>query len=258
MGARTHACVRAPLAHAHTHTGVAANKQEVESKCPMRKTRTLTAAALLAAGALALTGCGSGSGSDGGPGDSQDKAVASSAPQKKGGVVLDQPFDKPDLTLTDTKGEKYDLIEETKGKPVLLYFGYTHCPDVCPLTMSNIAVARTKLSAAQKKKLRVVFVTSDPKRDNPKELASWLRGQDPSFTGLTGDFDTIQAGARTVGISIERPYKKKNGDVVSSHGSQLLAFSPKDDKAHVLYSEGNTGPDILRKELPRIIEGKNP
>jgi protein SCO1 len=220
----------------------------------MRKTTTPIAAALAVAGLLALTGCGGGSGEKGG----SDKAVASVEPQKKGGAVLDQPFDKPDLTLTDTHGKEYDLIDETKGKPVLLYFGYTHCPDVCPLTMSNIAVARSKLTAEQKKKLRVVFVTSDPERDKPKELGSWLRGQDPSFTGLTGDFDTIRAGARTVGVSIEPSYKKKNGDVVSTHGAQLLAFSPKDDKAHVLYTEGNTTPEILEKELPEIIKGENP
>jgi protein SCO1 len=222
----------------------------------MRKNTTLSAAALAVAGVLALTGCG-GSGGSGAKGGS-DKAVASTEPQKKGGTVLDQPFEKPDLTLTDTHGKEYDLIEETKGKPVLLYFGYTHCPDICPLTMSNIAVAKSKLTPAQKKKLRVVFVTTDPKRDTAKELGSWLRGQDPSFVGLTGDFDTIQAGARTVGVGIEPSYKKKSGDVVSTHGSQLLAFSPKDDKAHVLYTEGNTAPQILQKELPKIIKGENP
>ncbi|OEV12193.1 SCO family protein [Streptomyces nanshensis] len=219
----------------------------------MRKTTTFSAA-LAAAASLALAGCGT----DGGKTGDDDRAVASVEPQKKGGAVLDQPFGKPDLTLTDTHGEKYDLIEETKGKPVLLYFGYTHCPDICPLTMSNVAVARHKLPEKLRKKLKVVFVTSDPKRDDPKELGSWLRGQDPSFIGLTGDFDTIQAGARTVGVSIEPSYKKKNGDVVSTHGAQLLAFSPKDDKAHVLYTEGNSTPEILEKELPAIIKGENP
>ncbi|MGH3323721.1 MAG: SCO family protein [Streptomyces sp.] len=225
----------------------------------MRKTRKLTAAAAAAlalSGVLALSACGSGSGAGGGDGDG--KAAASVEPRKKGGTVLDRPFDKPDLTLTDTDGEEYDLIEETKGKAVLLYFGYTHCPDVCPLTVGNIAAAKTELSPAQRKDLRVVFVTSDPKRDTPKELGSWLHGQDPSFTGLTGDFDTIQAGARSVGINIEPSYKRKNGDVVSSHGAQLLAFSPEDDKAHVLYTEGNTGPEVLKKELPKIIKGETP
>lgn len=221
----------------------------------MRKTRKLTAAALTAAAALALGACG-GSG-DGGDSAGSGKP-ATVEKQKKGGAVLDTPFEKPDLTLTDTHGKKYDMIEATKGRPTLLYFGYTNCPDICPLTMSNIAVAKSKLPKAEQKKLRVVFVTSDPKRDTPKQLGKWLAGQDPSFIGLTGDFDTIQAGARGVGVTIEPSYKKKNGDVVSTHGAQLLAFSPKDDKAHVLYTEQNTTPDVLEKELPKLIEGKNP
>ncbi|GAA2064297.1 SCO family protein [Streptomyces albiaxialis] len=223
----------------------------------MRTTRTVTtAAAFAAAAALTLTACG-------GSGDSDDDAGATKPAtiekeQKKGGSVLDSPFEKPDLTLTDTRGKQYDMIEETKGHPTLLYFGYTNCPDICPLTMSNIAVAKSKLPKDQQKKLRVVFVTSDPKRDTPKQLGKWLKGQDPSFIGLTGDFETIQAGARSVGVSIEPSYKKKNGDIVSTHGAQLLAFSPKDDKAHVLYTERNTTPEVLEKELPSIIKGEKP
>lgn len=219
----------------------------------MRTTTSATAAAALAvAAALTLTACGSGG---------EEAATGKPATvekQKKGGAVLDAPFEKPDLKLTDTKGEEYDLAEKTKGQPTLLYFGYTNCPDICPLTMSNIAVAKSKLPKEQREKLRVVFVTSDPKRDTPKELGTWLRGQDPSFVGLTGDFETIQAGARSVGVSIEPSYKKKNGDIVSTHGAQLLAFSPKDDKAHVLYTEGNSTPEILEKELPKIIKGEKP
>ncbi|MBQ0864321.1 SCO family protein [Streptomyces sp. A73] len=220
----------------------------------MRTMRKAAAAAVAAAAALALAGCGSDSGGD----KATDKPATVEKPEKKGGTVLDQPFAKPDLELTDTHGKSYDLIKETKGHPTLLYFGYTHCPDICPLTMSNISMAKSKLPEEQQKKLRVVFVTTDPKRDTPKELGEWLDGQDPSFIGLTGDFDTIQAGARAVGVSVEPSYKKKNGDIVSTHGAQLLVFSPKDDKAHVLYTEKNTGPEILEKDLPKLIEGKNP
>ncbi|WP_229376271.1 SCO family protein, partial [Streptomyces spirodelae] len=216
--------------------------------------RAAAAAAFATAAALALAGCGS----DDGGAKATDKPATVDNQQKKGGTVLDQPFDKPDLRLTDTHGKTYDLVEQTKGHPTLLYFGYTHCPDICPLTMSNISVAKSKLPKEEQKKLRVVFVTTDPKRDTPKELGKWLDGQDPSFIGLTGDFDTIQAGARSVGVSVAPSYKKKNGDIVSTHGAQLLAFSPKDDKAHVLYTEDNTGPEILEKDLPKLIEGKNP
>ncbi|MCF6522125.1 SCO family protein [Streptomyces sp. JJ36] len=219
------------------------------------RTRTRTAA-LLTATALALAGCAGGNGgTDAGDGE---QAAAVEGEQQKGGVTLDRPFEKPDLTLTDTTGEEYDLLEETAGHPTLLYFGYTHCPDVCPLTMSNIALAKSQLSKAEQRKLRVVFVTSDPERDTPERLGKWLRMHDPDFTGLTGDFATIQAGARSVGVHIEPSYEKKNGDVVSTHGAQVLAFSPKDDKAHVVYTEQNATADVLTEELPAIIKGGTP
>lgn len=220
----------------------------------MRTTRVLSAAAVVLTAALALTACGG----DTSTGGTSDVASVEGADQARGGVTLDTPFPKPDLTLTSDEGEEFDLIEETKGAPTLLFFGYTNCPDVCPLTMSNIAVAKARLSEEQQRKLRVVFVTTDPERDTPKRLDAWLGMHDPSFVGLTGDFDTIQAAARGVGVHVEESYEKKNGDVVSTHGGQVLAFSPKDDKGHVLYTEGSATPQILGKELPKIIKGETP
>jgi protein SCO1/2 len=221
----------------------------------MRITRTkAVAAALAAAAAVALSGCGS---TD--SGDSPD-AVASVSrhDRKQGGTVLDHPFPKPDLTLTDTHGEQFDLRKETDGHPTLLYFGYTNCPDTCPLVMSNISIAKSKLPEAEQKKLRVVFVTTDPERDTPKALGSWLRAQDPSFIGLTGDIKKVEKAAKSVGVSVAPTHKDKNGDIVATHGVQVLAFSPKDDKAHVIYLEGEWTVPVLTKELPKIVEGKTP
>ncbi|GHA89019.1 SCO family protein [Streptomyces thermoviolaceus subsp. thermoviolaceus] len=217
-----------------------------------RSTRTFAAAALLAAGALTLTACGSG--------DDSGKPVAvvsEEVASDKAATVLDQPFEKPDLVLTDTHGKKYDLRKETAGRPTLIYFGYTHCPDVCPLTMNNLAVAKKSLPKAEQDELRVVFVTTDPDRDTPEELGSWLRGIDPQFIGLTGDFSTIQAGARTLGIAIEPTTKDKNGKLVSVHGTQVVAFSPKTDEGYVVYGEDATVDDYT-KDLPKLIEGQNP
>lgn len=217
----------------------------------MRK-KTFAAAALLAAAALTLSACGSGDDA------ASPVTVVSGDTTNKAATVLDQPFEKPDLVLTDTLGKKYDLRAETKGRPTLIYFGYTHCPDVCPLTMSNIAVAKKALSKADQDKLRVVFVTTDPARDTPSELGKWLKGIDPQFIGLTGDFATIQAGARTLGISIEPTHKdKKTGKTVSVHGTQVMAFSPKTDGGYVLYGENATVDDYT-KDLPKIIKGENP
>ncbi|MFJ8488690.1 SCO family protein [Streptomyces sp. NPDC094038] len=217
----------------------------------MRK-KTFAAAALLAAATLTLSACGSGDDS------TSPVTVVGEDTSNKAATILDTPFEKPDLVLTDTKGEKYDLRAETKGRPTLIYFGYTHCPDVCPLTMNNLAVAKKSLSKADQAKLRVVFVTTDPARDTPSELGKWLKGIDPSFVGLTGDFATIQAGARTLGISIEPTHKdKKTGKVVSVHGTQVIAFSPKTDGGYVLYGEDATVDDYT-KDLPKLIKGENP
>jgi protein SCO1 len=218
----------------------------------MRK-KMFAAAALVAAATLTLSACGSGDDSN-----SPVSVVSEEAGSDKAATVLDQPFEKPDLVLTDTKGEKYDLRKETKGKPTLIYFGYTHCPDICPLTMNNIAVAKKQLPKAEQDQLSVVFVTTDPARDTPAELGKWLKGIDTRFVGLTGDFATIQASARTLGISIEPTHKdKKTGKTVSVHGTQVVAFSPKTDEGYVLYGEDTTVDDYT-KDLPKIIKGQNP
>lgn len=217
----------------------------------MRK-KTFAAAALLAAASLTLTACGSGDDSS-----SPIAVVSEETGSDKAATVLDQPFEKPDLVLTDTSGKKYDLRAQTKGHPTLIYFGYTNCPDVCPLTMNNIAVAKKQLSKAQQDELRVVFVTTDPDRDTSAELGKWLKGIDPQIVGLTGDFATIQAGARTLGISVEPPHKDKNGKIVSTHGTQVVAFSPKTDAGYVLYGEDATVDDYT-KDLPKLIKGQNP
>lgn len=217
----------------------------------MRK-KTFAAAALLAAATLTLSACGSGDDSG-----SPVSVVSEEAGSDKAATVLDQPFEKPDLVLTDTRGKSYDLRKETAGKPTLIYFGYTHCPDICPLTMNNIAVAKKSLPKSEQDELRVVFVTTDPDRDTPSELGKWLKGIDTRFVGLTGDFSTIQAGARTLGISIEPTHKDKNGKAVSVHGTQVVAFSPKTDAGYVLYGEDATVDDYT-KDLPKLLKGAKP
>ncbi|MDX2932563.1 SCO family protein [Streptomyces ipomoeae] len=220
-----------------------------------KKTRTYAAGALLIAAVLTLSACGSGEDS------TASVTEVSNTDPRKAATVLDQPFTKPNLVLTDTHGKSYDLRKETKGKPTLIYFGYTNCPDICPLTMNNLAVAKKeaakKLSQSEMANLRLVFVTTDPERDTPTELGKWLKGIDPEIVGLTGDFDEIQAGARTLGISINPPTKDKNGKTISEHGTQVIAFSPKTDGGYVLYGEDATVQDY-EKDLPKLLKGQNP
>ncbi|MFF9013153.1 SCO family protein [Streptomyces sp. NPDC014870] len=229
---------------------------------PSRRAPLILAAVAVVA-ALAVTvavGLGGGDDKAGGSGSGAVAEISAEggSGSDKAATVLDRPFTKPDLVLTDTKGQKFDLRAQTKGKPTLIYFGYTHCPDVCPLTMSNIAIAKKQLPKADQDKLQVVFVTTDPERDTAAELAKWLPAAgDPSFIGLTGDFSTIQVGARSMGIGIDPAKKEKDGSVVSMHGAQVIAFSPTTDQGYVLYGEDTTVDDYA-KDLPKLIKGENP
>ncbi|MFC8273630.1 SCO family protein [Streptomyces sp. NPDC057271] len=219
----------------------------------------VAAAAVVAASVVtAAVGLGVGDDKATGSGSGTVAEVSGGSDSTRAATVLDRPFTKPDLVLTDTKGKPFDLRAQTKGKPTLIYFGYTHCPDVCPLTMSNIAIAKKQLPKADQDKLQVVFVTTDPERDTPAELGKWLPAAgDPSFVGLTGDFTTIQAGARQIGIGIDPPKKEKDGSVVSMHGAQVIAFSPTTDQGYVLYGE-DTRVEDYAKDLPKLIKGENP
>lgn len=120
------------------------------------------AATLVTTAGLGLAACADASAS-------QPAAVVStpSSSAAPGTVTLDTPDAKPDLHLTDQNGHSYDLVEQTAGHPTLLYFGYTHCPDVCPTTMADLALAARRLPTADRRDLRVVFVSTDPTRDTP-------------------------------------------------------------------------------------------
>ncbi len=218
-----------------------------------RAPRAGAAAALVLTAVLGVGACGADHGG-------QSSSVVSGGPSPaaaRGAITLDPPDSKPGLTLTDQDGKPYDLARRTAGHPTLLYFGYTHCPDVCPTTMGDLAVAARSLPPAQRKKLRVIFVSTDPKRDTPQRLKKWLGAIDPHFIGLTGDFTAVQKAAKGLGVGISPPEKSKDGGWTVSHGAEVIAFSPRDDKAHYIYTAG-TSVKRYRTDMPAIIEGKKP
>jgi protein SCO1/2 len=219
------------------------------SSLPTR--RSVLLGSLGGAAALLLAACGSsGSGSAAGADGSQITPSAQGQQGPYQGSSLGRTFDKPAVTLTDTDGKPFDLVAGTRGKAMLLYFGYTHCPDVCPTTMGDIAVAVSKLPKDQQAKIDVVFVTTDPDRDTPAEIRTWLQAFNPAFIGLTGDIKTIIAAAKSVGVYVAAPVKGQE----PVHGAQTLAFLPTDDKAHVLYTSGTTTA-VFQHDLPLLIKG---
>lgn len=214
--------------------------------------RPAVAAALALTAALVLTACGSSGAAKSGDGSVTVSQQNADSPYQ--GTVLAQHFDKPDLVLNDTSGQPYDLRRSTAGRTTLLFFGYTSCPDVCPTTMGDIAVALQTLPADQRKKIDVVFVSTDPARDTPKVLRTWLDSFDKDFIGLTGDLTKVKSAAKSLGILVEDPVVNKDGTVTSSHGAQVLAYLPSDDKAHLLYLS-NSSVAVFSHDLPLLAKG---
>ena len=119
---------------------------------------------------------------------------------------------KPDLTLIDTSDRPYDLAQQTAGKVTLIYFGYTHCPDVCPINMALTAEALQRLPAQERQKVTVLFVTTDPARDTPAVMRAWLDRIDASFIGLTGTEAQIHQAEKVVGMPLSYADKDPTAD----------------------------------------------
>lgn len=181
--------------------------------------------------------------------------VDSTASSLFDGIVLGNPVSKPAVTLTDSDGKPYDLAAGTAGKLTLVYFGYTHCPDVCPTTMATLAATLDVLTPAQRAKIAVVFITTDPSRDTPAVLKDWLGQFYPGLIGLTGPFATIQQAAASVGVAIQKPVALPGGGYTVTHGAEVLAFNT-DGKAHVVYSAGETMPQF-RHDIPLLLAGRD-
>src|SRR5579862_4590185 len=169
-------------------------------------------------------------------------------PDYRGGLVS-PPIPKPRFTLTDTSGTSFDFWAKTRGSVTLLFFGYTHCPDMCPLQMYMIAQALKNIPPKAANQYKVVFVTTDPARDTPTVLRSWLDRFDKSFIGLTGSDAAIEAAQLAANISpAKKSAVRSDGAYEVGHAAFVLAFS-KDDLAHVIYPVGVKEEDWLH-DLP--------
>ena len=118
------------------------------------------------------------------------------------GMVLQSPQTAPNFTLTDQHGQPVSL-KDFRGKIVMLFFGYTTCPDVCPVTLSVVNKARESLGA-DAKDVQVVMVSVDPQRDTPEVMGEYVARYDPSFIGLTGAPDKIAEQTYVQGLSTNK------------------------------------------------------
>jgi protein SCO1/2 len=184
-------------------------------------------------------------------GDLRPAAPTEPDPDGWWGAPLPEPIEAQPFTLTDQDGAPFSFPEDD-ARVTLLYFGYTHCPDICPGTMATIAVAMRRLDPATAAAVRVVFVTTDPARDTPARLAEWLALFDTSFVGLTGSPEEIAAVQQLYRVPVAER-RSLGGDAYESvHLDQVLAFAA-DGVSRRAYAPDAT-PDAYVADLERMVD----
>jgi protein SCO1/2 len=173
-----------------------------------------------------------------------------------GATVMAQGAPKPMVTLVDTAGQAYDLAAATAHRVTLLYFGYTHCPDLCPITMALAAAAVRELPAAVAAKVTVVFITTDPARDTPEVIRAWLDNFNPGFVGLTGSVGAIHAAEEEVDMplsyAVTAASTSSGGDYRVVHAGYTLVYS-QDGRAH-LQVDDTDHPAELAATIVRLVD----
>ncbi len=169
------------------------------------------------------------------------------------GVELVEPLPIPDLEFVDSRGQPFRLAERTAGKVTLLFFGYTSCPDICPVHLANIAAVLDKLPDENQRDIMVIFITTDPVRDSLPRLHRWVRGFNAGFIGLSASDSTIRAAQAALRlVPAERTVAQRADEYLVGHATQVIAFT-RDGMARVQYPFGTRQRDWAA-DLPILVE----
>lgn len=156
-----------------------------------------------------------------------------------------------DFRLADHHGKPRTLAD-FKGKVVLLFFGYTHCPDVCPTTLAEAAAAMNELGP-QADRVQVLFVTVDPARDTPALLARYVPSFYPTFLGLHGDEEQIGQAARDFRVFAQKTPGASAEGYLIDHSAGTFVFDPRGRLR--LYHGYGKGAQSLVHDIRLLLDG---
>ena len=159
------------------------------------------------------------------------------------GAELTTPYRMPNLVLRSSAGGRFNLTTDTTRPVTLVFFGYTNCPDVCPLVMSDLTAAVVQLSAEVRDRTSLLFITTDPARDSPETLRRYLDRYSDRFIGLTGPRAKIVRAAEQMGVPVGTASRLPSGGYDVSHGAQVIGF--RGDAAPVVWTQGTPVEDLV-------------
>lgn len=154
-----------------------------------------------------------------------------------------------DFKLTDHNGQARTLAS-FKGKVVAIFFGYTHCPDVCPTTLSDFAAALKQLGP-QADQVQVLFVTVDPQRDKPELLKQYVPAFDPRFLGMTTDEAGLKALAKEYKVVYQKTSVKGADNYLIDHSAGTYIYDT-ESRLRLLIPYGSS-PDLIAQDLKALL-----
>lgn len=167
------------------------------------------------------------------------------------GTAYEPPEKAPQVVLHTAGGGQFSLADQ-HGKVVFLYFGYTHCPDVCPTTLSDWKRIKTALGR-DASRVRFVFISVDPARDDPVTLQHYVSGFDPAFIGATSDSATLAGIEHSFHVTSAREDSPSASGYAVTHPSQTFVVDKKGD-LRLLYSFGSSTDDIV-SDVRELLRG---
>jgi protein SCO1/2 len=170
-----------------------------------------------------------------------------------GTLLAPDPFKVSSTPLVDTDGAPYSLTKDTDKDLTLVFFGYTHCPDICGQVMATLAGTLARLDDELKERLDVVFVTTDPARDDEATVKKYVDGFDPSIIGLTGDLDDIVEVGRSMAVGVDSGEKLPSGGYEVTHGTQVLAIDSSDTAP--AYWKADVSQAQLTHDVTALLDG---
>lgn len=165
------------------------------------------------------------------------------------GMAIDPPRDMPTFEFTQADGTPYRTTPESR-RPMVLFFGYTHCPDVCPTTLADWKRVKAKLGD-DAGRVRFVFVTVDPERDTPAVAERYARQYDASFIGVSGDGPTTAGIMEAFGVAAAREDVPTANGYLVSHSAQVFLVNDQ-GRLVALYPFG-TPWEALAADLDRLL-----
>jgi protein SCO1 len=158
------------------------------------------------------------------------------------------------LSLNDAATREPRSLESFKGRATLLFFGYMFCPDYCPSTMTTLNAALGKMKPEDAAKVAVVFVTVDPKRDQPKLLTQYVQAFNPAFAALYGTDEQTAAAAKEFKIIYQKAQVKDENTYLVDHSTQMYAFDPQGRLRLLIRHE--SGADAIAADLTTLVKSK--